>query len=53
MTNAVVDRMVFDKADLTGVQFVNAVITGARASEGWRFCCLRLPAGARAAAPVG
>lgn len=29
LTNAVVDRMVFDKADLTGVQFVNTVITGA------------------------
>jgi uncharacterized protein YjbI with pentapeptide repeats len=28
MTNAVVDRVVFDKADLSGAKFVNAVITG-------------------------
>lgn len=29
MTNAVVDRVVFDKANLKGVVFKNAVITGA------------------------
>jgi uncharacterized protein YjbI with pentapeptide repeats len=29
LTNAVVDRVVFDKANMRGVKFVNAVITGA------------------------
>jgi uncharacterized protein YjbI with pentapeptide repeats len=28
MTNAVVDRVIFDKANLRGVKFTNAVITG-------------------------
>ena len=29
MTNSVMDRVAFDKADLSGVKFHNAVITGA------------------------
>jgi uncharacterized protein YjbI with pentapeptide repeats len=29
MTNAVVDRVDFDKANLSGVNFTNAVVTGA------------------------
>lgn len=28
MTNAVIDRVLFDGANLTGVKFINAVITG-------------------------